>query len=140
MIAKDADIPYDYYVDQTNVAMKKNSFSCKPIVPTTDLEQIVKHHGDQLARLSAQVALLQRPTSEPEWMSMSKAAAHPALSGRLTSRQIRDRVLRSISDPVTAPLSVNIHYQIIPAGDLRKYVVNPIAIGQYLKDFATNIY
>jgi hypothetical protein len=108
---------------------------------TTDLEQIVKHQGERLDVLAAKVAQLENPNLQLEWMSVNAAAAHPDLRGRLSAKQIRDRVMQSIADPVTAPLVANVHYQFIPGmGSNNRYVVNAISIGQWLKDSTANIY
>jgi hypothetical protein len=99
---------------------------------TTDLDQLVRHLAERVDILSVKIALLERPSGDPEWVSVRVAANHPSIRGRLTSRQIRDRVLRSIADPVTACFVANVHYQVIPTPLLNKYVVSPIAIGEYL--------
>jgi hypothetical protein len=105
----------------------------------TDLERVVKHQGEQLAILAAKIAQLENPGLKLEWMSINAAVASPHLKGKISAKQVRDRIKQSISDPVTATLVANVHYQIVPGtGGRNRYTVNAIALGQWLSDSTSN--
>lgn len=104
------------------------------IQPTTDIEQIVRHLSAQVAALSAKVDRLENPHANTVWMGINDAAKHPQLAGKISAKQIRDRVLKSISDPVEAPLVANIHYQVVPSDNSRaRYVVNAVELVAWLE-------
>lgn len=111
------------------------------MIPTTDLEQAVRHLGAQVAALSAEVDRLKNPKTNTTWMSINNAAKHPQIQGRMSAKQIRTRVLMSIRDPATAPFLANIHYQVVTAhDDQARYVVNAIELGNWLNKTTTDRY
>jgi hypothetical protein len=112
-----------------------------PAATTTDIEQTVRHLSAQVANLTAKVSQLENPDTKLVWMTVNDAANHPQLKGKISAKQIRDRVLKSISDPVEAPLTLNIHYQIVPGNGIRtKYVVNAIELVNWLENATANTY
>jgi hypothetical protein len=111
------------------------------IIESSDLEQEVRHLSHQVASLSLKVQQLENPDRNLVWMTVNDAANHPQLKGKISAKQIRDRVIKSISDPVEAPLTPNVHYQIVPGNGTRtKYVVNAIELVKWLENATANTY
>lgn len=110
-------------------------------IRVTDLEQEIRHLRELVTNLSLQVRQLQTPDANLVWMSVGDAAKHPQIKGRLSIKQIRDRVTKSIDDPVTASLIPNVHFQIISDNDTRtRYRVNAIELAKWLEQRSASRY
>lgn len=76
------------------------------------------------------------------WMKINKAADSDLLRGRISAKQIKDRIEHSIDNPATAMLQANVHYQVSPhlGSGYRSFIVNIIEIDRWLKQTTIDAY